>query len=84
MKAWQLQEAKMRFSELVKQAVNLGPQQITVRGKTTAVLISKEEYDRLVKPKNSFVDFLRKSPLVGLDIEHKIKRDKSKTRDIDL
>jgi antitoxin Phd len=84
MKAWQLQEAKMRFSELVKQAVNLGPQQITVRGKTTAVLISKEEYDRLVKPKISFVDFLRKSPLVGLDIELKINRDKSKTRDIDL
>lgn len=82
MRAWQLQEAKMRFSELVKQAVSVGPQQITVHGKATAVILSKEEYDGLTASKESLVDFLQKSPLVGLDI--KIKRDKSKTRETDL
>ena len=82
MRAWQLQEAKMRFSELVKQAVSTGPQQITVHGKATAVLLSKEEYDQLTTSKVSLVRFLQESPLAGLNIE--IKRNKSKTRATDL
>ena len=82
MKNWQLQQAKARFSELVKSAVAQGPQNISVRGETTAVLISKEEYDRLTQANISFVAFMRRSPLVGLNLN--IKRDKSLTRDIDL
>ena len=82
MKQWQLQDAKARFSEVVKNAVSQGPQNITVRGKTTVIIISKEDYDRLTQPEISFVKFMLKSPLAGLRLN--IKRDKSLTRDIDL
>ena len=82
MRKWQLQEAKARLSELIKNVVLKGPQNITVHGKPTVVVISKEEYDRLTHAKTSFIKFLRASPLVGADIQ--FKRDKSAFRDIEL
>ncbi len=82
MRNWQLQDAKARFSELVKQASNNGPQHITVHGKPVAVVLSEDEYARLTKTKISFVKLLRNSPLVGLDLD--LKRDKTLNRDINL
>ncbi|OGT30289.1 MAG: prevent-host-death protein [Gammaproteobacteria bacterium RIFCSPHIGHO2_12_FULL_35_23] len=82
MKAWQLQEAKAKFSELVKLANTDGPQNITVHGKSAVVVISKTTYDQLTKPKISLVKFLRKSPLMGLKLD--LKRNKSYGRDIEL
>ena len=71
MSTWQLQEAKGKFSEVVKRALSEGPQGITVRGEPVAVLISRAEYARLTQPKPGFVEFMRASPMVGpaLDIE---------------
>ncbi|MFM8316679.1 MAG: type II toxin-antitoxin system Phd/YefM family antitoxin [Deltaproteobacteria bacterium] len=40
MKTWQMQEAKAKFSELIKNVVNKEPQLISVRGKPTVVVIS--------------------------------------------
>jgi len=51
MRTWQLQEAKARLSEVIKQASKEGPQTITMRGETTAVVISKDEYERLKQPR---------------------------------
>jgi prevent-host-death family protein len=82
MQTWQLQDAKAHFSEVVKKASVEGPQNITLRGEPVAVIISKAEFDRLVKPKPSFVDFIRQSPLVKVKLN--LKRDTSLTRDIDL
>jgi antitoxin Phd len=83
MKKWQLQDAKAHFSELVKRANTEGPQDVTVRGESKVVVLSRADYNKLLKPKNSFVEFMRNSPLVGVKI--KIERDKSTTtRDIDL
>lgn len=79
---WQLQEAKARLSEIVRLCLDKGPQILSVRGDEKAVLLSKEEYDRLVSPKEDFVTFMRKSPLKGVDL--KIKRDKSLNRDVKL
>jgi len=79
---WQLQEAKAKFSKVVQETLSQGPQQITVRGKPAVVLISRSEYDKLTQPKVSFVKFMRKSPLVGLDLN--LKRNKSRNRDIEL
>ncbi len=42
MKTWQLQEAKARFSELVRRAESQGPQDITLHGRRVAVLRSGE------------------------------------------
>ena len=79
---WQLQEAKARLSELVKKVQEQGPQYISVRGDPAVVVISQAEYKSLTTPAISLVDFFRKSPLVGLDLD--LSRDKSSNRDIDL
>jgi prevent-host-death family protein len=82
MQSWQVQQAKARFSDLLRDAVRTGPQQITVRGKPAAVVLSAEAYERLRGKKPSLVDFLRASPWAGLDLD--IERDRSAGRDIDL
>ncbi|MSP96945.1 MAG: type II toxin-antitoxin system Phd/YefM family antitoxin [Betaproteobacteria bacterium] len=78
MKAWSLQEAKARLSELVKYVSVDGPQAITVEGRSVAVLMSRAEYERLRERKTSFVEFIRRSPLVGARLE--IRRSHSTTR----
>jgi hypothetical protein len=45
-------------------------------------VISKAEYNRLKKSQISLVDFVRQSPLVGIDLY--IERDQSLPRDINL
>ena len=82
MQKWQLQEAKARFSGLVRAAAKDGPQTITVHGRPAAVLLSADDYDRLKGPKPSLAAFLRASPLAGLDLE--VERDRSPPRDADL
>lgn len=82
MRQWQLQEAKARFSELVRRAEIEGPQEITVRGEAKAVVVSKREFERIRRPKQSLLEFLRSSPLAGLGIE--IERDRSPPRDVEL
>ena len=82
MRTWQLQEAKARLSEVIKQALKEGPQTITMRGEPTAVIISKDEYDRLKHPRESFVDFMRKSPLYGVDLD--LEREQTVTRESDI
>ena len=78
MSLWQLQEAKARLSEVIKKAAKEGPQQITVHGEPTAVVISSKEYERLKHPKGSFVEFMRHSPLYGLELD--LRREQTLTR----
>lgn len=78
MSHWQLQEAKARFSQLVKAAQAEGPQEISVHGKPAAVLLSADEYRRLAGPRLSFVEFMRASPLIGVDLD--IRRSRSTNR----
>jgi antitoxin Phd len=79
---WQLQEAKNRFSEVVKRALTEGPQTVTRHGEEIVVVLSKAEYNRLKKSQGSLVDFFRQSPLVGVELD--LERDKSLPRDINL
>ena len=44
---WQLQDAKARFSELIKDSLQKGPQIVTRRGIDTAVVVSLDEWQRL-------------------------------------
>jgi prevent-host-death family protein len=55
---WQLQDAKARFSELVKRAREQGPQHVSVRGEPAVVVISEEEFAKLVSPRPSIVDHI--------------------------
>ena len=79
MRTWQLQEAKARLSEVIRKASKEGPQSITMRGEPTAVVISKDEYERLKQPKEDFAAFMRKSPLYGLELD--LKREQTLTRE---
>jgi prevent-host-death family protein len=44
---WRLQDAKARFSELVRRVRSEGPQHVTVHGRDEVVVISAEEFRRL-------------------------------------
>ncbi|MCR5856937.1 type II toxin-antitoxin system Phd/YefM family antitoxin [Mesorhizobium sp. J428] len=61
---WHLQDAKNNFSKVVRQAQTEGPQTVTLRGKRTAVVMSAEEYDRIIgnEPKKSFIEHLLAFP----------------------
>ena len=74
MQTWQLQEAKAHLSEIIRLSAKQGPQIFTVRGKEEAVLVSKQDYERLTGSKPNFFDFMSQSPLKGLDIS--FKRDR--------
>jgi prevent-host-death family protein len=72
---WQLQEAKQRFSELVRHARADGPQVVTKHGEEVAVVVSIEEYRRLTDELTSFKDFLLAAPdLEALDIDRSRER----------
>ncbi len=55
---WQLQDAKARFSELVKRAREQGPQHVSVRGEPAVVVVSEEEFARLTSSRRSIVDHM--------------------------
>lgn len=82
MQSWQLQEAKARMSELIKQS-KLEPQEITVHGKPGAVLVSTAAYQHLTSDGESLVDFMRRSPLFGLK-ELSFQREQGVSRDVEF
>lgn len=69
---WQLQDAKARFSEVVRRAVEQGPQHVTVNGEERAVVVSAQEYERLTGHRTGLelVELLAESPLADVEFEH--------------
>jgi prevent-host-death family protein len=47
--SWKLQDAKARFSEVVRRAKQDGPQRVTVHGRDEAVVVSAHDFERLAK-----------------------------------
>ena len=79
---WKLEDAKARFSEVVRLARSEGPQLVTVRGRDAVVVISVEELDKL-KPRAPvvpFLQFMEGLHLGGLDL----KRESDQGRDLEL
>ena len=83
MQTWQMQTAKARFSDVVRCAKQDGPQDITVHGKSVAVVLSRDLFDRLSGNSLNLAEFMQRSPLFGLD-ELTFERDQSLSREIDL
>lgn len=81
-KKWQLQEAKNKFSEVVRKASEEGPQMVTKHGKDSVVVLSAEDYRKLEQPKTSLFEFFQNSPLSKVEID--LKRDKSPARSVEL
>ncbi len=76
---WQLQEAKNKLSEVLREAREHGPQTITLRGEEEAVVISADEYRKLKdvnKPKKrTLLEALRACPVKDIDFEKGRNRD---------
>lgn len=76
---WKLAEAKNKLSEVVRRALEEGPQRV-MRRKDAVMIISENDFRRLTGERKSFRDFLFDAPaLDGLDLE----RDRSPMRDVD-
>lgn len=78
-----MQEATARLSELIETAQSSGPQEIAMHGKSVAVVLSRESFDQLTQATDSLVDFIRRSPLYGLN-ELVFERDTSLNRETSL
>ncbi|HXW53393.1 MAG TPA: type II toxin-antitoxin system prevent-host-death family antitoxin [Myxococcota bacterium] len=81
MTRWQLQEAKAKFSELIRRSAK-EPQIVSKSGKDQAVILSFEDYQKLVGKKSHLVDYMSRSPLKGIKLD--LTRDRTAARDIDL
>jgi len=80
---WKLEDAKAKFSEIVRRAQDQGPQYVTVRGKPTVAIVDIAELQRWMPASASeipLVDFLEGLDLAGLDIE----RERDLGRDPEL
>ncbi len=82
MKTWALQDAKAKFSEVVRRAIQEGAQEITLRGKDAVVVVAKKDYQQQQEKKPSFIEMMQSFPCP--DIELDLERNKSTSRDIEL
>jgi len=69
---WTVAEAKAKFSELIDKAKCEGPQKITKHGRTTAVIVAAEQWERKSERIGNLAEFLVASPLRGSGL--KLKR----------
>jgi prevent-host-death family protein len=81
---WPLQDAKARFSELVRRAQQEGPQHVSVHGRDSVVVLSEEDFQKLKGERSGrlLVELLATSPLKDVEIEHASVR--GPVRDVDL
>lgn len=79
---WTVAEAKAKFSEVIDRAVSQGPQTITRNGRTAAILVGVEEWERKTMRVGNLAEFFAASPLRGSGL--KIRRLKSRPAKIRL
>ena len=81
---WKLQDAKAHFSRVVREALEMGPQRVTVHGKEAVVILAAEDYRRLAPAaaQPSLHALLSRSPLRDLDFE--LGSVRSPVRDVEL
>lgn len=79
---WSVAEAKAKLSELIEDARSRGPQIITRHGRTAAVVVGVEEWERKTKRAGTLAEFFAASPLRGSSL--RVKRVKDRPRRIEL
>ena len=78
--AWQAQEAKARFSELLETSLAEGPQLVTKRGVETAVLVPIDQWRRLEQMSQPTLKQLLLAPEPQADIPIPPRRRDMATR----
>jgi prevent-host-death family protein len=68
---WRLQDAKARFSELVRMARSNGPQLVTLHGRDAVVVVDADECNRLkgLRTGELLIDALQASPHRQIELE---------------
>lgn len=79
---WTVAEAKAKFSEVIERAMADGPQTITRNGRTAAVIVGADEWQRKTKRVGNLAEFFAQSPLRESGL--KIRRIKDRPRKINL
>src|SRR6266850_8159089 len=81
---WPLQDAKARFSELVRKVRSEGPQHVTVHGRDEVVVVAAEEFRRLQgRPTGqALIAAMQASPYREIDLEP--TREAMPVRDVSL
>ena len=81
MATWQVQQAKIRFREVIECARTEGPQKITRHGTERAVVLSIEAYRALIAHQPDFKAHLLGGPKVD---DFTIERDRDTGRPVEL
>ena len=63
---WQVQEAKQRFSELIRRTLAEGPQVVTRHGREIVVVVPADEFRRSAGERPDLAEFLLSGPDFGL------------------
>jgi prevent-host-death family protein len=78
---WQIQQAKQQFSELVRRAMEDGPQIVTKHGREAVVVVSMREFRQRAGSAADFKAFLRSGPDLS---QLRIRRDRRPARRVEL
>jgi prevent-host-death family protein len=87
---WKLEDAKARFSEVVRRARDTGPQRVTVRGQDAVVVLSAADYAKVAKPEaapakplpRTLYELFAQGPFARFDdFEATLVREKGPVRD---
>jgi prevent-host-death family protein len=86
---WQIQDAKQRFSEMIRAVVHDGPQIITRHGEEVAVVVDIAEYRRLTRSTVDLTGLLLGEPRLSDEAAEvlaavEVKRKADVGRSIDL
>lgn len=68
---WRLQDAKARFSELVRMAHSDGPQHVTLHGRDAVVVVDADEFNRMKGGRTGelLIEALQASPHRQIEID---------------
>ncbi len=79
---WQLQDAKSKFSMVVKRAETGEPQMVTRNGVPTVYIVDAKSFERLSAKSINRKEILRNSPCKAIDLD--IKRHNDEGREVIL
>jgi len=81
--SWKLEDAKARFSEVVRLAESGAPQHVSVRGRAAVVILAAKDYARLAPAASgSLASLFADGPFAHLDdFDDAVVRERASVRD---
>lgn len=79
---WTVAEAKAKLSEVIERAVTKGPQTVTRHGRTAAIVVAADEWERKTKRIGNLAEFLSDSPLRRSHLRIERRKDRARKADV--